>query len=88
MAATKARPKTPGSRTASVRGVVTEIHGVLKTIDKSSATALKKKRAKKMLESVIGVIEAFCLANARRKDYSESEFEVGRGKKKPGKKNK
>jgi hypothetical protein len=85
---TKTRPKTPGSRTASVKGVVTEIRGVLKTIDKSSATALKKQRARKLLTSMIGLIEAFCLANARRKDYSESEFEVGRGKKKSRKKNK
>ncbi len=91
--ATRKRPKkksgrktTPGNRTASVKGVVREIEKALQSVEKSSAVDLKKRRAKMLLNSVRGVIQAFCLANVRRKDLSESEFEVGRGKKPPKKK--
>jgi hypothetical protein len=81
--AAKAKSKMPGSRTVSVKGLVDDINALLKVIDKSSATRLKKKRASLLLESILGLIMAFCLADARRMDLAETEFEVRRrGKKK------
>ena len=84
----KTRPKTPGNRNASVKRIVTEIERALTAVEKSSAIDLKKRRARMLLKSLSGLIHAFCLANVRRMDLSESEFEVPRGKKPAKKKNK
>ena len=78
MATKQAKPKTTDSTTASVKGIVAEIESVLKVIDRSTASPLKKRRAKLLLESILGLIKAFCLADARRKDLAFTEFEVRR----------
>jgi hypothetical protein len=81
--ATRSKPQAPGSRTVSVKGLVADINTLLRGIDKASATALEKKRAKMLLQSIRSIIEAFCLAQAHRRDLGKlTEFEVGpRGRK-------
>jgi hypothetical protein len=70
-----------GSRKVSVKLLVADMQLLIIAINKSSASKLKKRRARLLLESLQGVIRAFCLANTSKDDYVHEEFEIGgRGK--------
>jgi hypothetical protein len=75
--APRSKAQTPEARTISVKGLVDDIDKLYEGAGKASASPLERKRAKMMLAGIRLIIEAQCLAPARRADLGNlNAFEV------------